>query len=99
MGRGQRYPTSSEIDVREVLASEKTVRDTITSMASNLQTKVKYDEISKVMKVGGGINLVGVNIEETGQKSYDFRLHDFPIDSEDPISKKLAKNCAEECIR
>lgn len=85
---GQRYPTSTQIDIRQALPSEKTVRDTITLMADNLRSDFKSEELPNVLRDGGGITSDGVKIEETGKKYYDFLLHYLSIGREDPISKK-----------
>lgn len=71
---GQRYSTSSEINIKSLLPSHHAVHDGVLKLAEQYRNDFKSD-LKQIVEFGGGVSCDGVKIEQTSKKYYDFVLN------------------------
>lgn len=74
---GQACPVSSNLDVADLIPSDKTVADAVLRLANAQKADFKDRHLDKILSVGGGITCDGLKQKATGKKYYDFVVHYF----------------------
>lgn len=72
---GQRYPVFVQLEIKELLPSDKNLRKTIMSIAADEHERMSTTQSPLLLTGGGVVTCDHVNVKETGAKFYDITLH------------------------
>ncbi|KAI0558044.1 Zinc finger BED domain containing protein [Gracilaria domingensis] len=76
---GRSVPVNAELDVKDMLPSNNTVRDGIRRIAQSARYNYRTNIVKNVLELGGGVTSDGLKNDVNGTKFYDFTAHYFEI--------------------
>ncbi|KAI0563666.1 zinc finger BED domain containing protein [Gracilaria domingensis] len=84
---GRSIPVTTELDIEDMLPSDKAVRESIIRIAKERRERYRVEEPKEVIGLGGGVTSDGLKNDVNGTKYYDFTAHYFKLGSPHVLTK------------